>query len=288
MARTLSTASLSETNVAGFLNRYYALQMKLERRFSDEYMFVTAYNYNREFNSEFFDDVDRYANRFTMIPGQWPRHRLTNAGTYLLPFGQGRRFLANAHPVTNAILGGWSTSWLFMFNSGQYLRFGQLKTDGSSPKLDNPTTDLWFDTSKFQQAEPFTPRSNPWQYPDVTGPSSWNVDMTLSKDFPIQRDYRLEFKLEAYNVTNNFVPSNPVLNVLSPLFGKSTGQLLGNRGRELQYTLRLALLRRHVNLIVVQGPRDIARPFILRSIETTMILTTQTDRRLELRAEFDK
>ncbi len=202
-------------------------------------MFVTAYNYNREFNSEFFDDVDRYANRFTMIPGQWPRHRLTNAGTYLLPFGQGRRFLANAHPVTNAILGGWSTSWLFMFNSGQYLRFGQLKTDGSSPKLDNPTTDLWFDTSKFQQAEPFTPRSNPWQYPDVTGPSSWNVDMTLSKDFPIQRDYRLEFKLEAYNVTNNFVPSNPVLNVLSPLFGKSTGQLLGNRGRELQYTLRL-------------------------------------------------
>jgi hypothetical protein len=231
--------SLSETNVAGVLNRYYALQMKLERRFSAGYMFVTAYNYNREFNSEFFDDVDRYANRFTMIPGVSPRHRLTNGGTFDFPFGQGRRFLANAHPVANGLLGGWSTSWLFMFNSGQYLRFGQLKTDGSSPKLDNPTTDLWFDTSKFQQAEPFTPRTNPWQYPDVTGPSSWNVDMTLAKDFPIQRDYRLEFKLEAYNVTNNFVPSNPILNVLSPLFGKSTGQLLGNRGRELQYTLRL-------------------------------------------------
>jgi hypothetical protein len=45
--------------------------------------------------------------------------------------------------------------------------------------------------------------------------------------------------LEAYNVTNNFVPSNPVLNVLSPVFGRSTGQLLGNRGREMQYTLRL-------------------------------------------------
>jgi hypothetical protein len=202
-------------------------------------MFLTAYNYNREWNSEFFNDDDRYANKLTMIPGQRPRHRLTNAGTYELPFGLGRRWLANAHPVANGLLGGWSTSWYFTFNSGEYLRFGQMKTDGSSPRLDNPTTERWFDTSKFQQAEPFTPRTNPWQYPDVTGPLYWNVDMTLSKDFRIHEDYRLEFKLEAYNVTNNFVPSNPVLNVLSPVFGKSTAQMLGNRGRELQYTLRL-------------------------------------------------
>ena len=236
--------SLDETNIAGFLNRYYALQMRLERRFSAGYTFVTAYNYNREYNSEIFNADDRYVNKFTMLPGQWPRHRLTTAGTYDFPFGQGRRFLANVHPVANGILGGWSTSWLFMYNSGEYLRFNQfaMKTDGSNPKLDHPTTERWFDTSKFAPKvgdEAFTPRTNPWQYPGLTGPRYWNIDMTVAKDFPIHEDYRLEFKFEAYNVTNSFAPSNPVLSVLSPLFGKSTGQAQASRGREMQYTLRL-------------------------------------------------
>jgi hypothetical protein len=239
---------LEQSNIAGFLNRYYALQMRLERRFSAGYTFVMAYNYNREYNSEIFSEDDRYVDKFTMLPGQWPRHRLTTAGTYEFPFGQGRRFLANAHPVANGILGGWSTSWLFMYNSGEYLRFGppnnlpsggQLKTDGSNPKLDNPTTERWFDTSNLKQADPFTPRTNPWQYPGLTGPRYWNIDMTVAKHFPIHEDYRLEFKFEAYNLTNSFVPSNPILNVLNPLFGKSTGQAQASRGREMQYTLRL-------------------------------------------------
>ena len=232
---------LSETNVAGASNRYYALQMRLERRFSAGYTFVAAYNYNREHNSEFFNADDQYANRFTMIPGQFPRHRLTTGGTYEFPLGDGRRFLANRHPVVNGIFGGWSTSWLFMYNSGQFIRFPQAETDGSSPKLDDPTVDQWFDTSKFKQAQPFTPRTNPWQYPDVTGPLFWNIDMTLSKYFPISERYRLEFKFEAYNLTNSFIASDPVANPVSPLFGKpvAPGQALANRGREMQYTLRI-------------------------------------------------
>ena len=64
-----------------------------------------------------------------------------------------------------------------------------------------------------------------------------NVDATLSKFFPLSGRTRLEFKMEAYNLTNSFMASMPNANVTSSLFGRSTGQ--ANRGRELQYTLRL-------------------------------------------------
>ena len=64
-----------------------------------------------------------------------------------------------------------------------------------------------------------------------------NVDATLSKFFPLSGRTRLEFKMEAYNLTNSFMASMPNATVTSSLFGRSTGQ--ANRGRELQYTLRL-------------------------------------------------
>jgi hypothetical protein len=55
--------------------------------------------------------------------------------------------------------------------------------------------------------------------------------------FPLHEKLKLEVKLEAYNMTNSFMPSAPSTSVTSSLFGRSTGQ--ANRGREVQYTMRL-------------------------------------------------
>jgi hypothetical protein len=67
----------------------------------------------------------------------------------------------------------------------------------------------------------------------------WNVDATVSKVFPIRERYKMEFRLEAYNATNSLMWANPNLAVGNALFGRSTQQAQGNRGREIQYTLRL-------------------------------------------------
>jgi hypothetical protein len=166
-----------------------------------------------------------------------PRHRTSIAGSWDLPFGKGRQYLNNLHPVLNAIIGGWQTSHLLLANSGNNLRFGQMITDGSSPKLGNPTPEKWFDISKFQRPEPYTRRVNPLQYAGVNGPMFWNLDSTLTKTFPIKERYNLEFRFEAYNSPNCFVWANPNMSVTSSLFGRSTNQ--SNRGREMQYSLRL-------------------------------------------------
>jgi hypothetical protein len=80
---------------------------------------------------------------------------------------------------------------------------------------------------------------NPWRIDGIRGPIMWNVDGTVSKIFPIKERYRLEFRLEAYNLTNSLMWANPNMTVGNALFGRSTTQAQDNRGREIQYTLRL-------------------------------------------------
>jgi hypothetical protein len=229
--------NLRETFMDGIDDRYHALQILVQRRFARGYGLRLGYNYNRESTGAFFNDDDHYAGRLTLQTSNNARHRLTTGGTYELPFGTGRALLSNAHPVVNALLGGWSTSSIFAWNSGAFLRFGQMEYAGGDPRISNPGPGRWFDTSKFAQARPYTPRTNPWQFPGVTGPGYWNLDTTLSKQFPLTERLRLEFRLEAYNLTNSFMWSNPNMSVVSSLFGRSTNQ--ENLGREIQYTLRL-------------------------------------------------
>jgi hypothetical protein len=221
----------------GVLNRYKAFQLRIQRAFSNGYSFLVAYNYNQEKNYEFFNAIDQYAGKFTFIPGTMPRHRISVAGSLDFPFGKGRQYLNHLHPVLNAIIGGWQTSHLLLANSGNNLRFGQMITDGSSPKLDHRTPQKMFDTSKFQKPEPYTPRLNPWSYPGVNGMKFWNLDSTLSKMFPLKEGINLEFRAEAYNSVNCFIWADPNMTVTSSLFGRSTNQM--NRGREMQMSLRV-------------------------------------------------
>lgn len=229
--------SLLQQLTPGRQDRFHSIQLKAQRPFSNGLSLLFGYAYNRQYAQEFFNSDDQYAQKFSYIDNASPRHRVSIAGTYDLPFGKGRPLLSNLHPVLNAILGGWSTSSLFQYNSGAFLRFGAALVDGN-PRIDNPTRGRYFDTSKFKVLPAFTPRMNPWQFPGVNGPRFANIDSTLSKYFPLRGDaLRLEFKLEAYNMTNSFMATNPNLSVTSSLFGRSTGQ--ANRGREIQYTIRL-------------------------------------------------
>ena len=151
-----------------------------------------------------------------------------------LTFGayyKGRRYMTNANPVLNAIAGGWSTSTLFTYNSGSYLRFGGALVDGD-PSVSEPTSNRWFDTSRFRVLPAFTRRTNPLQYDGVKGPRFVNADATLSKEFPIVGE-RLKFELrgEAYNLLNAFTGTNPDTNPASVAFGRITTQRAVQFGR---------------------------------------------------------
>src|SRR5205807_2998403 len=51
--------SLTQRNTDGFLNRYKALQLRIQKAFSAGYSFLFAYNYNQERTSDFFNAPDK-------------------------------------------------------------------------------------------------------------------------------------------------------------------------------------------------------------------------------------
>jgi hypothetical protein len=173
-------------------------------------MIHLAYNYNYERNSNFFNDIDQFANRWTWLDSNNPRHRIAYATTYDLPFGRGRRFLADSNRVVDAILGGWQASGMLFWDSGAFLRFGTMQYLGGDPRISDRSRDRWFDTSQFAVQPAYTPRSNPYQFGGVRGPYNWSLDNTLGEVFTVTERVRFEMRLEAYNLTNSFVPTNPI------------------------------------------------------------------------------
>ncbi len=66
--------TLSQANTPGVLNRYHALQVRMQRQFSNGLSFLLGYNYNREWSSNFFNTDDQFARRnspfsIVIIPG---------------------------------------------------------------------------------------------------------------------------------------------------------------------------------------------------------------------------
>jgi hypothetical protein len=230
-----------QINTNGIRNRYRALQIRAQRPFANGFNFILAYNYNQEKTEEFFNKEEEFARQFRFEDGTTGRHRLTMGGTYEFPFGRGRKYLSGASGLVDAVLGGWMTSWIYTYYAGERLRFGQMDVV-ADPKIDNP--DKWgfmFNPAafRFNPNSQYQVRSNPKSYPGVQGPGYKNLDLTLNKYFRLNERFRIEFRMEAYNVSNTFTGANPNTNVTSAQFGRVTAQGNGTLGRELQYNIRL-------------------------------------------------
>ena len=51
--------------------------------------------------------------------------------------------------------------------------------------------------------------SGPLVFAGVDGPAQWNIDGRLSKSFRIREGMNLQFRMEAYNLTNSLMFTNP-------------------------------------------------------------------------------
>jgi Carboxypeptidase regulatory-like domain len=56
----------------------------------------------------------------------------------------------------------------------------------------------------------------------VAGPATWQFDASLSRTFQLREKQKIEFRAEAFNVTNSFRMNNPTVNFNSNTFGQVT------------------------------------------------------------------
>jgi hypothetical protein len=84
------------------------------------------------------------------------------------------------------------------------------------------TLTTYFNRDAF--AQPASGTLGDLQRNAVVGPSFWNVDMALSRLISVGAAQRLELRLEAFNLFNQFNWGTPVTNFNAGTFGRITTQ----------------------------------------------------------------
>jgi hypothetical protein len=166
---------------------------------------------------------------------------------YELPFGRGKMFTP-ANSVANYIVSGWQLNAIASMDSGTpyYVTYsGDLANVGNTfvkadvvgnPVPQNRTPAEWINTASFVAPPPYTFGTmgrNSLR-------SDWNkdLDMSVFRSFPIHDRAAIEFRAEAFNLTNTPVFGIPNNVINAPNFGVVTST--ANSPRELQLALKIS------------------------------------------------
>jgi hypothetical protein len=245
-------------NIAGInyavsdgLGNYQAFQFTVEKRLSHGLALHSGYTWSH--------NIDTVANDFGGGAGtpqdircRRPcergnsafdiRHRLTIAGTYLLPIFAGKG-------LAHTALGGWRVNASVMkqsglpFNPGLNSSANTNSAGGSRPDRtgsgvlpsDQRSLQRWFDASAF--AQPPNGRFGNAARNPLYGPGRVNFDVSLFKDFAFNERAKLQFRTEVFNVFNTPQFGQPNGTIFNPGAGQITSTV--GTPRQIQLALRL-------------------------------------------------
>ena len=196
------------------------------------------------------------------------RNRFVFAGNYALPF------LSGSKGIEREALYGWQTNAIWIWNSGSpfsitdnYTGLGNSIYSGigggptrplqvGNPHLNGHQINQWFNPLAFEV--PLPGQFGDTARNSLTGPTFEHFDFSLFKDFKIYERYTLQFRAEAFNLTNTagyFVPNNQndhattnavganVPNIANLQPGTGFAQIVSTNPayvpRELQFALKL-------------------------------------------------
>lgn len=136
--------------------------------------------------------------------------RFVVSGVYELPIGKGKP-LNISNGFLNAVIGGWQTQGILTIQGGLPLNVTGANNNlatrpnstGQSPKLSNPTQYEWFNTSVFVNPANYTYGNLGRTLPDVRGPGTVNLDLSLMKSFHIWERFSVQLRGEAFNIANH-------------------------------------------------------------------------------------
>ena len=239
-------------------SEYEALQMSLTKRFTNGVSLIAGYTWSK-LMTDISDGVwsaagsirSSYCVRCEHSPSSYDvPHRFTLTATGELPFGRGKMFGSSWNGFVNAVLGGWQANGILTLASGQPLVFttaannsytyggGQHPNVVGDPVLSSGKSIYeWFNTAAFAQPANFTSGDLSRTYTGVRTDWTRNLDASLFKNFQIMERFKLQFRAEAFNISNTPVFGGPGTTINGANFGVITGQ--SNVPRNLQLALKL-------------------------------------------------
>lgn len=208
----------------GMANSHYdSLQASLKKRFTNGLQFQASYSWSKVIGlSNLGGDNDsglaindpafRQLNRSLLgidIP-----HNFQLTGGYELPFGKGKKFLAD-NKVASALTGGWQVSWLFSAFKGTPFTVVSSGTSLNAPNNTQRADLVKTSVQKLGGIGAGTPYYDPTAFMPVTtarfgtagfnilrSPGTVNLDMGVFRQFNLTESVKLQFRVEAFNATN--------------------------------------------------------------------------------------
>ncbi len=236
-------------------SNYNALQTTLNRRTSGGLTYLVSYTWSKSIDlacsgsagvegcqvqNPYNPRADRSVSGFDLT------HIFSGSVVYELPFGSDRRY-KSSHALVNTALGGWQVNTITSFSSGTPYTLtvsGDIANVGNTfvqPNLaGNPVPQQrsakeWINPSAFVTP----PRYTFGTFGRNALRSNWyrDVDLSVFKVFPLFERANIEFRAEAFNLTNSAVFAAPGSTVGTPTFGVVS--TLANTPRELQFALKI-------------------------------------------------
>ncbi len=163
-----------------------------------------------------------------------------------------------ANPTLRMLGTGWQLSGIYRWSTGRYLTIstgldrllsGQSGNQRPVQVLENPYGDR-HSLTKYLNPNAFVQPAlgtigNMGPY-NVEGPGTWQLDLGLSRSFQFRERQKLEFRAEAFNVTNSFRAVIPQGTATTPspfttLNGNTFGQITTSAdARIMQFALKYA------------------------------------------------
>lgn len=240
-------------NTYGSAN-YNALQVKVEKRYSDDFQVLGSYAWSRCLDNGSSEAGPQSIGQLRQFYGPCDHnltHVLTVSSVYTLPFGHGHSLLGHANPIVNGVFGGWELAGIYTARSGLPFtpvlgsdfafngtggQFAQRVPGAGKGALLNPTISHWFNTAAFTNPPSASVFGNAGRN-ILTGDGLVQLDMTFKKTFPIHESINSEFRLEAFNIANHPTFSNPNATIGTSSAGVVTSTL--NSNRTLQAAIKI-------------------------------------------------
>ncbi len=252
------------------VSSYNALQVDVNRRFSHGLQLRGAYTFSKSLDDggTLNNSVGNNTPAFVMYPlnpkldyGLSPfdvRQLAVVNGSYELPFGHDKRFLAGAHGLVNHVVGGWTLSGIVTAQSGLPFtpQLGFNPTNNGDTR--NPIRPNWnpaFTGSVVQGGltQYFNPNAflvpSSGTYGNVgrdtlIGPGLTTLDASLLKNIVLGERLKLQFRAEFFNILNhaNFSTPNPIVYTSGSAAPAPTAGVISatsTTSRQIQFGLKL-------------------------------------------------
>ncbi len=227
----------------GFSSSYNALQVKMDRRFTN-LTITTAFTWGKGMNFQSGDDggltwqinVPRNYART-----DWDRTlSYVQSYVYQLPAGKGQKWLTSGPAAW--VLGNWQLAGTLTLMTGTPMTFtasgSSLNTPGETQTADQVAAlqilhginvgNPWFSQGTF--AQPTGVRFGTSGRNIASGPGLFALNLALFKSFRVKDRYAAEFRAETFNFTNTPQFANPNTSLTSSTYGYVTGTLGSGTG----------------------------------------------------------